>query len=305
MSQTRGGLTVFGDVKVDEQQAPSQMVSSLTVILYARGGATIFGRTTVPVNGRYRFNNIPSGEYDLAVEAGSIEIGRITISVAGRPGSDFQQDLEFAWTGRTDNAPRPGTVSANEVYKRSSESQSHFVKGERALDSRKYDEAVDLFRRIVAADNNDFQAWSELGTAYLMQDKKDEAEKAYQKAVEARPTFGLALLNLGRVQIAQKKFAEAVTTLTVLLKQQPISAEGNLLLGEAYLQLKKGSLAVPYFNEAAKLGRDEAHLRLASLYDAAGLKQRAVAEYQAYLKQRPDDPLRKRLEKYIAENEKP
>ncbi|MDX6290878.1 MAG: hypothetical protein QOH42_2677, partial [Blastocatellia bacterium] len=47
------------------------------------------------------------------------------------------------------------------------------------------------------------------------------------------------------------------------------------------------------------------HLRLATLYDAAGLKDRAAHEYEEYLKQQPNDPARKKLEKYIAENKKP
>ena len=48
------------------------------------------------------------------------------------------------------------------------------------------------------------------------------------------------------------------------MKSSPTSADANFLLGEAYLQIKKGSKAVPYLNEAAKLGKVEAHLRLAT-----------------------------------------
>jgi Tfp pilus assembly protein PilF len=76
------------------------------------------------------------------------------------------------------------------------------------------------------------------------------------------------------------------------------------LLGEAYLQIKKGSKAVPYLTEAAKLGKADAHLRLATLYNAVGLKDKAALEYEEFLKKRPDYKDRKALEQYISENKK-
>ena len=85
---------------------------------------------------------------------------------------------------------------------------------------------------------------------------------------------------------------------------QPPSADANLLLGECYLQIKKGSKAVPLLEEAARLGRPEALLRLATLYDHAGMKDRAAAEYEQFLAARPDYPDRKKLEQYIKENKK-
>lgn len=301
----QSGITLYGDIKVDERNAQGSSPGSLTVILYQLGGATIVGRQTVPVNGRYRFNNLRAAEYELAVEVQTTEIARIHISVAGRPGSDFQKDLEFEWKGNNSPPNKPGTISAADVYKRSSANESLFEKAQQAIDRKKYDEAVALFRQVVESDNNDFQGWTELGTAYLLLEKKAEAEKAYERAIEVRPGFGLALLNLGRLRVGQKKYEEAIAPLIHLVELEPDSPDGNLFLGEAYLQIKKGSKAVGYLNEAARLGRPEAHLRLATLYDAVGLKDKAAVEYEEFLKKRPDYPDRKKLEQYIAEHKKP
>lgn len=305
VAQTRGSFTLYGDVRVDESQAGDNKIGSLTIVLYAEGRSTTIGRTVVAPGGRYRFNNLSTGEYELAVELDMAEIARMHVSVQGRPGSDIQQDLEFAWkpignAGTT----KAGTISAADAYHRTSANQSQFEKAQRAMDAKKYEESSALLLQIVTNDNGDFQAWTELGTAYLLLDKKSEAEKAYERAIEARPTFALALLDLGRLRIAQKKFQEAIEPLSKLIELQPGSPDGNLLLGEAYLQTRKGSKAVPYLNEAAKLGRPEAHLRLATLYDAAGYKDRAAAEYEQFLQKKPDYPDRKKLEKYIADNKK-
>jgi tetratricopeptide (TPR) repeat protein len=102
------------------------------------------------------------------------------------------------------------------------------------------------------------------------------------------------------VRSSLKRFEEAIDPLTRALELQPESGQINLMIGEAYLQIKKGSKAVPHLNEAARLGMPEAHLRLGWLYNAAGMKDKAVAEYQAFLKKKPDYPDRKKLEEYIS-----
>ncbi len=305
-AQTRGSMTLYGDVKLHQDQPGANNVGSLTIVLYAQGGATIIGRTTVPVGGRYRFNNIPSGEYELAVEADMSEIARMHISVAGRPGSDYQQDLELAMKSLGSNSSaKASTVSANDLYKRAAANQALFDKAQRAIDGKKYDEAVASLTQIVNGDAADFQAWTELGTTYMLLNKKGDAEKSYVKALEVRPTFNLALLDLGRLRIGEKKYDEAIPPLTTLVENNPSSADGNLYLGEAYLQIKRGSKAVGYLNEAARLGRPEAHLRLAALYDAVGMKDKAAVEYEQFLEKKPDYSDKKKLQKYISDNKKP
>ena len=156
-------------------------------------------------------------------------------------------------------------------------------------------------------DQNDFHAWTELGTAYLAQNNLSEAEKAYLEATRLNPKFFLGLLNLGRVRSLQKNFEGAIAALTKAVEVNPTSAVANYYLGETYLQVKKGSKAVGYLNEALKLdpvGRAEAHLRLAALYDGAGLKEKAVVEYEEFLKKKPNYSDKKKLEQYIAQNKK-
>ena len=46
----------------------------------------------------------------------------------------------------------------------------------------------------------------------------------------------------------------------------------------------------------------DAHLRLGALYNLAGYKDRAAAEYEQFLQKKPDYPERKKLEEYIQTN---
>lgn len=60
-------------------------------------------------------------------------------------------------------------------------------------------------------------------------------------------------------------------------------------------------------NEAINLdpvGMADAHLRLGALYNAVGMKDKAAAEYEEFLKKRPDDPEKEKLRAYIVANKK-
>ena len=301
----RGPHTLYGDIKVEtEPGSESQKPLSLEIQLYIING-TLIDRTTVSSNGRYRFMDLPNGEYDVVVMQENTEVARMRVRVQAVYKNDFRQDIILEAKSKEAATNKPVTVSAADVYERTSANKSLFGKAQKAVDEKKYDEAVDLFTRLVTADEKDFQAWTELGTVQLMKNNMDEAEKDYRRAIQERPTFMLAFLNLGRLLSVQKKYEAAIEPLTEAVKASPTSAEANYMLGEAYLQIKKGSKAVPYLTDAAKLGKAEAHLRLATLYNAAGMKDKAAVEYEEFLKQRPDYKDRKTLEQYITDNKKP
>lgn len=302
-AQARGYM-IWGDVNVhvsrpEDQPGPTR----LNLMLYNRVGQLI-ARQTVTPHGRYRFTNLPAGEYELAIEVENSEVTRILFNVGGMAGSDFRKDLQFEWKPRRSQArSKPGTISAADAYSRSSANQARFQKAEEALDKKKYDQAVSLLKQIVENDMLDFQAWALLGAIYSAQQRASDAESAYLSALTAKPTFAMALIALGRLRSNQKKFAEAIDPLTKAVEVQPQSGEANLLLGEAYLQLKKGSKAAPYLIQAANNGRPEAHMSLGWLYDAAGMKDKAATEYEEFLKKKPDYGDRKKLEDYIAKHQ--
>ena len=303
-AMSQAGYVLWGDVKIDDSKAASPGPSSVTIILYDRS-TKIVGRLTVGNRGRYRFSNLRGGEYDISVEANGSEIARVRLELTGTTASDVRQDFEFEWkersVGRSNNT---GVVSAVDFYDRSGVNKSLFDKAHTAVEKKDYANGLKLLNQIVETDANDFQAWNLLGTLYLVQEKREDAEKAYAKAIEIKPAYALPLINLGKLLLMQKRFDEAVDKLTRAVDLQPQSADANLFLGEAYLHLKKGSKAIPYLNEAGKLGNIQAHLDLGWLYNAAGLKDKAVVEYQELLKKKPDYPDRKKLEQYISENKK-
>jgi len=300
-----GGHTLFGDLKVVESAASGLKPISFQVLLYAESGNLLF-RETVPSNGRYRFLNIRDGRYEIVVEVENVEVARMRIYVSSPFKTDFRNDIELQWHDDR-GVSRAQVVSVADNYNRSNRHAALFRKASQASENKRYEQAIFLLRQIVETDPADFPAWAELGTAYFILKNFDESEKAYTSALKNHSDYPLALISLGRLRIARKNFAGAIEMLGQAVKVQPSSAQANYFLGEAYLKVKLGSKAVPYLNEAIRLdpiGMADAHLLLAALYNAKDLKVKAAAEYEAFLKKRPDSPDKKMLQEYIAANKK-
>ncbi len=299
---TRRGFTLFGDLKVDESQvSASEANRTFDVILYTRGNE-VFARQRVGNGGRYQFNNLFNGDYYLVVELESLEIARMPILIPANAVEHIRQDLEFRW--KTPARSPAGVVSADN-YNRTSQTRSLYQKATQEINGKDFAQAVTTLRSLVEADPKDYPAWTDLGMVYFIQKDFEAAENSFSAAVNVKPDHVAALVNLGRVRLARKNNEAAIEALDAALKIDPKSATANYFLGEAYLALKKGSKAVGYLNEALKLdpiGMAEAHLRLASLYNLAGYKDRAAAEYEQFLQKKPDYPERKKLTDYIEAN---
>jgi tetratricopeptide (TPR) repeat protein len=302
-ASAQSGNTLFGDFKVEK--ADNSTPAVFYVILYAPN-RVIVGKQTVMNNGRYKFLNIANGEYYIAIEVENQEITRIPILISEFRSTDVRHDIALEWRSAS-NVTKPSGVAAIE-YNRPAANQAKLNKAMTAIQAKKNDEATTLLKEIVTDDAKDFVAWTELGTLQFKQDKNSDAEQSYTRALEAKADFLLALLNLGKLKMAQKNYEGAIEILTRAVSAPPPSAEANHLLGECYLQIKKGSKAVGYLNEAIKLdpvGKAEIHLRLATLYNAAGAKDRAAIEYEKFLEKKPDYAEKKKLQQYIQENKKP
>ena len=306
-AQAGGNRSIYGDLKVDEGNVTGLKPISFDVILCSEGGMRLNHQTVSP-NGRYRFP-VSSGIYYVVVELESVEVARVRVDMLSPLVITYQRDIELAWRTKpgSEKKVRPGVVSAADSYKRSPATEKLFNRAEQAFDKKDYTQAVSLFQQILKLDSGDYQSWTELGTVYLQEGNTAEADRAYARAVEIQPSYLLALIDLGRLRLALKNYDGAIEILTQAIKVRPDSADANFLVGEALLQTKRGSMAVAYLSEALKLdpiGMADAHLRLALLYNGAGMKAKAAGEYEQFLKKKPDYPERKKLEQYIAANKK-
>ena len=227
----------------------------ITVVLMANGAQ--LERSQASDSGYYYFLQRAANGMQLVFEIGGGEIGRQIIQPD--VGGAVRRDIEVDWREYTSTRRSvPGTVSVKDAYPgRSPEASATMDKAMAASKAGMKDEAIPMMRSVVAKDQNDFPAWTELGTLYFLSGKIQEAETAYRKALEIKPDFMLAILNLGKLQMSEKKYDDAVVTLTKGIQADPTSADAFHYLGESYLQIKQGNRAVIALNEAIRLAPQE------------------------------------------------
>ena len=296
--------SLYGDFKIEDRTGGGQKPQGFNIVLFSVRGREI-GRQSVSANGRYFFSNVPNGEYYIGVEMAGAEVTRIQVRLASMARSEIRRDIELEWRDNSFKATNTEVVTAKDGYQRSPANQKIFDKAQEAISKKDHKQALSLLGQITGADAKDFPAWVSLGTIQFIEQQPADAEKSFRNALAAKADLNMATIGLGKARMAQKNFDGAIETFTKAVETDPNNAEANLLLGESYLQIKKGSKAVGYLNEAVRLdpmGMAEAHLRLGTLYRGAGLKEKAVAEFEQYLAKRPDYPDKEKLQQYINEN---
>ena len=296
-----GAPVIYGQVSIEGlprgERRPTVFVSLLI-------SGTQIDRRPADDRGFFFFLQTPRHGHSLLFEVDSGEVGRAYLTIG--TGNRIRQDVTLDWRALkgASTPAKTGLVSAN-AYTRDAEAEKSFDKGMAAIKDKKNEVAIAIFKEMVQKDPKDFLVWTMIGSIYTADKKYGDAAPAFTKALELKPEFTLARVNLGKMELAQKNLDKAIEILAKAVELDPKSADANHQLGEAYLQAKKGSMAVGFLNKAIELApvqKAEIHLRLAALYNGAGVKDRAAAEYKAFLEKMPNYPDKGKLEQYIKDN---
>ena len=190
--------------------------------------------------------------------------------------------------------------------------------GMKALESGRYQAAVESFTQAIAADPKDYYAHFNLAMAYSLLRKDAEGIAEYRKTLDLKPGLYEAELNAGILLLRQKSPAEAVPLLEDAATQRPREYRPRYYLAEAQLQTgapekaaenyrlaleanpkaagaelgwgralaRQGKLAdaAPHFRQAAELDAAyrEGLLELAEQYEKAGQAADAIAIYREF-----------------------
>ena len=296
-----GAAVIWGQIELKGLR-PSDTKPNVFVTLLFNGAQ--LGRVQANDQGYYYFLQRARDGATLLVTVGGVDVGSQNITSAGGD----RYDMVVNWNGGSTETTKAAVVSVRNAYPgRSPENAALMERASAQAKAKKTAEAIKIYSQVVSSDPKDFVAFTELGSLYFADAKHREAENAYKKAVELKPDFTLTLLNLGKLYLADKRFGEAALVLENAVMSDNSSADSFHYLGEAYLQNKQGSKAVAVLNEAIRLEpneKAEIHLRLATLYNSAGMKDRAASEYRLFLQKRPGFKEKSRLEAYISEHGK-
>lgn len=258
-------------------------------------------RQVISRSGNYCFKRQGTGGI-IMIEFEGLETARKNISDIGEPRQ--REDFEIN-VPQTDRDAAPGVVSTRFTRSTNDKTTDLYKKAAEAESDKQPKKAIDFVKEIVAIDPEDFVAWAKLGSLCIVANRPQDAEAAFTRSLELRPDYPTALINFGTLRAFQNQFESAVTMFERAIASDPKSAIAYRLLGEAYLQIRKGTLGLAALDKALELdplGQAECHLLKARLYDLVGAKHLASTEYKAFLKKVSDHADKKKFKKYIKDN---
>ena len=166
-------------------------------------------------------------------------------------GSDLSQQLSV------ENASAGGIVPPADM-----KADDLIESARAAADSGNLQVAEALLKRATEIDPKTKFAWNNLGLIYLQTRQDDQAIAAFQKQIEVNPYDEFAYNNLGRVYWQERKYDDAVKAFNKQLENNPLDKFAHANLGAMYSEWHKYDLAVPELEKAASLTPDSAELQV-------------------------------------------
>jgi tetratricopeptide (TPR) repeat protein len=156
---------------------------------------------------------------------------------------------------------------------------------------RRFDEAMEHYRRAIAFRSDYAPAYSNLGTALRAQGHRDEAVQAYQEALRLQPDFAGAHFNLANLLLDAGNPAAAAGEFQRALQSEPASAEVHSNLGIALAATGHADEAIAEFRRAIALDplAAKAHRNLGDALSAAGVEKEAIASLTRAAELEPND----------------
>ena len=137
--------------------------------------------------------------------------------------------------------------------KTSREEIEWFKKGYNASMAKKYDEAIEYYKKAIAINPNYADAHANLGVNYIQKGKFDEAISNLKEAIKIDQMNAGAHFNLGLVYDKKGKIDEAIFEYEKTIDIDPCFAKAYQNLGIAYFDKNLESMAAECFYKASLL----------------------------------------------------
>lgn len=296
-------IEVSGQVRITDLGEPARNVS---VRLERFSGGIVEEMYTDNV-GRFRFGGLQRGYYTVIINAEGFEPVRQHADLQVLFRAYLMFELKRTKAGNPDSSlviidarvPAPA--------------RDEFAKARAALLDKKASDALPHLEKAVLIYPDFFEAHLLLGTTHMKLRQWEKAESTLNRALEIKPDNPAALLSLGEVYWRQKRSDEAEKTLLEGLKLDDKAWQGYFTLTRLYWELGNIAKAGPAVGRTLQLKPDfaEAHLMAGNILLKVNQPERALTEYQEYLRLAPKGEfagqtkeLIAKLSKAVAENKK-
>jgi tetratricopeptide (TPR) repeat protein len=150
--------------------------------------------------------------------------------------------------------------------------------GQSLAEQEKYDEAIELFSKIVEFAPNDYRAFNSWGGCLEEQDRYDEAIKKYTKALEINPESSIANRSMGYCLRELAKYDEAIQYVKKAIKINPTDYAAFGIWGDCLKAEKKYQEADEKYQQAVAINPS-----YISAFGAWGCSLKAQKKYEEAL----------------------
>jgi tetratricopeptide (TPR) repeat protein len=259
-------------------------------------------------HGKFRFTGLPRGYYNVVILAP----GYAPVQQTADLQIAFKQYLAFELRRQPSSDTALG--GPNVIDARVPElARKEYLDAHTALADKRAADVVRHLENALGIYPKFFEARLMLATAYMDQREWEKAEASFKLGHELKPADGHSLLGLGEVYWRQKRYDEAEKALLDGLKIEEKSWHGHFTLGRLHWERGNIGKAAPAIGRTLQLKPDfaEAHLLAGNILLRLEQRERALVEYQEYLRLEPKGefaaPTRElvdKLSKVIVENKK-
>ena len=172
------------------------------------------------------------------------------------------------------------------------EAKKQYDKGTKAQQGGKPDEAIEHYAKAIAIAPEMYPARNNLASLYMEERRFGDAEAEFKKVIAENHADANAYFNLANVYLLTDRLNEATDSVEEGLKRQPQSGLGEFLMGSVLIKRGNARDAEKRFRIALNddPGLANAHLALVNLFVKQNRNAEAIAELSSFLKQSPDSP---------------
>ncbi len=287
---TRQGPTLYVSGFVRDAQDHTTIEGVQVELRVLTGGTVARAFTT---NGSFRFDRIGSGTYNLVVEQIGYEAASQQVDVLMGPVSGVLVELRRVRDADSVISKGPSTVSRREL---SIPRNAHasMEKGMVLLQEKSdYQGSVKQFERAIHEYPDYYEAYVQMGVAYMHLGNAANSERALRKSLElSQQHYVDALFWLATLLSNGERFSDAEPLARKGVELDPNSWQANSELARALLGLNRASEAEKSALAAVKLRSDHPllHLLLANIHGQLQNDPALLEDLNNYLRLAPTGP---------------
>ena len=146
------------------------------------------------------------------------------------------------------------------------------------LQKKNYNEAIKYLKRALKINNQSYIAWSNLGLVYFHLRQFNNSLKCLNKSIAINNSYPSALINLARVHHELREYEEEIRILNRLLNLKPNLTRMWIILGDAYVNTQNFHKAIESLEKALKSEPHNSVIleKLSKLYEHIGQSDKAL-----------------------------